>query len=344
MVKKQQGNTPGTAQTAHRPTLKTIASMTNLGVTTVSRALKDAPDISQRTKQRVRLVADEVGYTPNRAGVGLRTGKTNVITLALSLEEEIMGLTSHLVRGIAETLSGTPYHLTITPHSRDKSPLESIRYIVETRSADGIILSRTHPDDPRVNYLHKRRVPFATHGRTNGSVVHPFHDFDNERYMMEAIDRLVLKGRSNIAVVAPPEELTYHRHTMQGYNQAIKQHALKPFRKLPFNIENSLDEIEVESHRLFSSAHRPDGIISLSGGSTIAICCGLEKAGLKVGHEVDIVSKQNVNILPRFRKDIEIVNEDMTLAGKELAQQVIDSLNGIHPGALQSVVYSDSDT
>ena len=46
---------------AGRPTLKTIAYITGLGVTTVSRALNDAPDIGQATKERVRLVAEHLG-------------------------------------------------------------------------------------------------------------------------------------------------------------------------------------------------------------------------------------------------------------------------------------------
>ena len=50
----------GTAENS-RPTLKTIAFMTGLGVTTVSRALKDAPDIGEETKKRVKLVARQVG-------------------------------------------------------------------------------------------------------------------------------------------------------------------------------------------------------------------------------------------------------------------------------------------
>ncbi len=76
---------------AGRPTLKTIAFMTGLGVTTVSRALKDAPEIGEETRRRVQLVARQVGYRPNRAGVRLRTGKTNVISLVLNTEEQVMG-------------------------------------------------------------------------------------------------------------------------------------------------------------------------------------------------------------------------------------------------------------
>src|SRR6218665_2767247 len=85
--------TPGgmTGAMKERPTLKTIAYMTGLGITTVSRALKDAPDIGADTKERVRLVASQLGYQPNRAGVRLRTGKTNVIALVLNIDQELMG-------------------------------------------------------------------------------------------------------------------------------------------------------------------------------------------------------------------------------------------------------------
>ena len=57
--------------------------------------------------------------------------------------------------------------------------MEPVRYVVETGSADGIIISRTQPDDPRVRYMLERGFPFATHGRTEMGIDHPFHDFDN---------------------------------------------------------------------------------------------------------------------------------------------------------------------
>ena len=121
---------PGRAKVAvrrdERPTLKTIAYMTGLGVTTVSRALNDAPDIGQATKERVRLVAKQIGYRPNRAGVRLRTGRTNVISLILSIENEVLGMTSHLVYGISEFLSGSPYHLIVTPYDVRRDPLDPV--------------------------------------------------------------------------------------------------------------------------------------------------------------------------------------------------------------------------
>ena len=177
-----------------RPTLKTIAFMTGLAVTTVSRALKDAPDIGEETRRRVQLVARQVGYRPNRAGVRLRTGKTNVISLILDTEEQVMGFVSDMIYGISGHLAQTPYHLIVTPYSRNNDPLEPVRYVVDTGSADGIIISRTQPNDPRVRYMIEHGMPFATHGRTAMGIEHAYHDFDNAAFALAAVRRLRRSG------------------------------------------------------------------------------------------------------------------------------------------------------
>ena len=324
---------------AKRPTLKTIASITGLGITTVSRALKDAPDIGQQTKERVREVAEHLGYTPNRAGVGLRTGKTNVISLVLSLDEEVMGLTSHMVRGLSEALSTTPYHLTITPYSLGNSPLDTIRYITEHRTADGIILSRIEPLDERVRYLQKHHIPFATHGRTMLDFEHPYHDFDNEKFTTDAVSYLVARARSKIALLGPPDTLTYHHHAQTGYNTALQMRGLVPSQAFQCSTDDSLDYIESRCREVFKRKDRPDSIISLSGGSTIALCAGIEAAGLVIGKDVDIVSKQNVGVLQKIRPEIVTMNEDINLAGRELATFVIRSIQKAPPTQLQTIAY-----
>ena len=84
-----------------RPTLKTISRLSGLAVPTVSRALGNAPDIGQRTKDRVQAIAREIGYRPNRAGLRLRTGKTQVISLVISTDHDVMNQTAKLIGSIA---------------------------------------------------------------------------------------------------------------------------------------------------------------------------------------------------------------------------------------------------
>lgn len=320
-----------------RPTLKTIAYMTGLGITTVSRALKDAPDIGADTKERVRLVAAQLGYQPNRAGVRLRTGKTNVIALVLSIEEELMGFTSQMMFGISEVLAGTQYHLVLTPHAHQKDPMAPVRYILDTGSADGVIISRTAPDDQRVALMTERNFPFATHGRTDMGICHPFHDFDNESFAFQAVEKLASKGRRRIALLAPPAKLSYYLHTRIGFERGLAQFGATEVAMGRLTSEAPLDSIRTHMQALMASSEPPDGIVTISGSSAIALVAGLEAAGARLGDTVDMVSKQSAEFLNWIRPEIYTINEDVRQAGRELAKAVIARIDGVAPELLQSV-------
>lgn len=332
----KMGGAGATAVVRERPTLKTIAYMTGLGVTTVSRALKDAPDIGADTKERVRMVAQQLGYQPNRAGVRLRTGKTNVIALVLSIDEEIMGFTSQIVFGISEVLNGTQYHLVVTPHSHNKDPMVPIRYILDTGSADGVIISRTEPDDPRVRLLMERNMPFATHGRTDMNLAHPFHDFDNEAFAHEAVRCLTEKGRRRIALLQPPSKLSFYSHTRIGFQTGLHDYGAEEV-PLKVTIDTPLADIRHAVEALMRSPNAPDGIVSSSSSGAIAVNAGLEAAGKRLGIDVDIVAKQSSNILHWIRPEMLTMQEDLRLAGRELAKAVISRIDGIEPELLQSL-------
>lgn len=327
---------------AARPTLKTIAFMTGLGVTTVSRALKDAPDIGEETKRRVQLVARQVGYRPNRAGVRLRTGKTNVISLILNTDEQLLSFISDIIYGVSEELAGTPYHLILTPYSSSNDPMEPVRYVVETHSADGIIISQTEPNDPRVRYMLEHRFPFATHGRTTMGLEHPWHDFDNEAFAREAVRRLVERGRRRLALLAPPPALTYHRHTRDGFTEAVSAAGVT---EIPFGdawVDQPVERIKAQAARLLAGGRVPDGIVSSSGTGAFALAAAIEEAGMALGREIDVVTKQSSRLVQMFRRELMVVNEDFRLAGRELAKAVIASIGGRDARSLQTLAPSPS--
>jgi LacI family transcriptional regulator len=319
------------------PTLKTIAFMTGLAVTTVSRALKDAPDIGEDTRRRVQLVARQVGYRPNRAGVRLRTGKTNVISLVLDTEEQIGGFVSDLIYGISEQLARTPYHLIVTPYSRTNDPLEPVRYVVETGAADGLIISRTEPSDRRVRYMRDRDFPFATHGRTDMGVQHPFHDFDNYAFAAEAVRKLASLGRRRLALLAPPSTLSYHHHMRGGFLDTLAELGLTEIPWHGTTVDHSMAQIRERTLQIMQRSDRPDGIVSGGGAATFALVAGIEDAGLTLGADLDMVSKQMSNMLHLFRPRLLLVDEDIRLAGRELARSVIGCIAGADTASLQSL-------
>lgn len=322
---------------AGRPTLKTIAFMTGLGVTTVSRALKDAPDIGEDTKKRVQLVARQVGYRPNRAGVRLRTGKTNVISLILNTDEQFLSFISDIIYGITEELAVTPYHLILTPYSSRNDPMDPVRYVVETQSADGVIISQTEPNDARVRYMAEHGFPFATHGRTQMGIEHPWHDFDNAAFARAAVNKLVGRGRRRIALLAPPPALTYHRHTRDGFAEAIAEAGVQ---EVPFGnawVDQPVEQIRQQASALMAGPRRPDGIVCASGSGAFALAAAIEDAGMTLGREIDVVTKQSSRLVQMFRRELMVVSEDFRLAGRELARAVVSCIDRADPTGLQTL-------
>ena len=311
---------------SERPTLKTIAGETGLAIATVSRALKDAPDIGEETKKRVREAAERLGYRPNRAGVRLRTGKTNVIALVLSAEADMMSFTSRLLYSIAAELRGTAYHLVVMPYFNDQNPLDPIKYIVETGSADGVIINQTKPDDPRVRYLAEHHFPFATHGRTDMGINHPYYDFDNEAYGRLGAQELAKRGRKRLLLIAPPRTHSYSSHMITGFaHEAAANGAVFEIAS-DMTSDDSAEVIErVLAARLLREP-RIDGIVCGSTNTAMSVVSAAEGLGLVTGRDYDVVAKEAIPFLSRFRKEIIVIAEDVSRAGCFLARAVMAAI------------------
>ena len=320
-----------------RPTLRSLAEITGLGISTVSQALRNSPAIAEETRKRVQLAAQQAGYRPNRAGVRLRTGKTNVITVVLNPQDEGSGFFSQFVYGVSDALANSGYHLVITPYDL-QDPMSPIRYIVETASADGIILSRTQPNDARIRYLHDNGIAFATHGRTEMGIAHAFHDFDNEAFAYEAVRRLAERGRKRVALITPPPDLNYFHHTNKGYERGLIDFGLENFPLNSCNSDSPLAHVEALGRQLAANPQRPDGIISAATTSAFAISAGLQHEGLKISKDFDTVSKHSSKLMNIAMPGLISIPEDFHLAGFRLAQLLMQAIDGTVVETLQEVV------
>lgn len=320
-----------------RPTLKTIALETGLAIATVSRALKDAPDIGEETKRRVREVAKRVGYQPNRAGVRLRTGKTNVIALVLSTEADVMNHTSQLIYSVAAALRGTPYHMVVMPFFPDQDPMEPVRYIVETGSADGIIINQTKPNDPRVAYMASHGFPFAAHGRTDMGIEHSYFDFDNDSFGRLGAEVLMGKGRRKLAILAPPSEHSYGRHMIEGFTKEAAKAGLTAEVLQGVTSDNLAAHIDGVMRGRMARDDRPDGILCGSTTAAMAAIAAAEAVGLRLGQDFDTVAKEAFGLLHRFRPNVIVVRENVSDAGDFLARALVAEIERRAEGISQFV-------
>jgi len=306
-----------------KPTLKTISELSGLAITTVSRALSNAPDISISTKEKVKKIADEIGYIPDRAGVRLRTGRTNVISLIMSTDSEIMDMTGRLISSIALGLRGTPYHLNMTHHFPGDDPMKPIKYIVETGSADALIFNQVQPNDPRVHYLIEKRFPFTMHGRSCSNEKQSFVDYDNGEFAKIAIEKLVKKNRKHILMITPPQNQSYGLEMVQSAKNTAEKHNISLIIAPIITSDSSITLISDTVSKQVINNKKIDGILVGTPKGAMAAVAGFEKLNLTIGQDIDIVAKDAVNFLKLFRNQIIVINENVEIAGKKLAEAAI---------------------
>ncbi|MBE0412269.1 LacI family transcriptional regulator [Yoonia sp.] len=309
-----------------KPTLKTIAGLTGLAVPTVSRALNDAPDIGQRTKTLVRKIAQDIGYVPNRAGVRLRTGRTNVISLVMPTEHDMMNHTARLISSVAGGLRNTPFHLIVTPFFPDQDPVEPLRYIVETGSADAVIFNQITPQDPRVAYLMDQQFPFATHGRSDWAARHPYYDFDNNAFGRLATAALADRGRKRVLLIAPPPAQNYARHMIRGVTDVAADRGIALIVATAVTSDSASEDVVADVMDVLRADPAIDAIITASTSSAMAAVAGLEQHGATVGREIDIFTKEAIPFLKLFRPDIMTISERVGTAGAFLARAAIQAI------------------
>jgi LacI family transcriptional regulator len=322
---------------AQRATLKTISDLTGLSLSTVSLALRGGARLKPETHKRVTEAAAELGYVPDRAGVRLRTGKTNVIALALQHAGETIDFARYLIQGIGHAVEGTRYHLNVTPDFKHDDSLGSIRHILENRLADGLIVTHTSARDPRVQLMMDYDYPFVTHGRTEFYTPHAYHDFDSERFVRLALERMAGLGRRRIMLVVG-SEATYNFHLIaMAYRRIASEMNLDARLASETVAGGTPEQMRAYGIHLASSADRPDGIICDSELRSLCIIAGLEEAGITTGPDIHFICKQTAGLLPALHPTIDTIEEDVLAAGAELTRLLLARIEGKPPQTLQTL-------
>jgi LacI family transcriptional regulator len=233
----------------------------------------------------------------------------------------MMNHTARLIASVAGGLRGTPYHLIITPYFPDQDPLDPVRYVVETRSADGVILNQTEPDDRRVRYLLDRDFPFATHGRTDWS--HPYADYDNERFARLATRALFDRGRRRIGLLRPPLRQSYSIHCDTGVREECAVLGCRSETIEGATSDSPSATVASAVRAVLSRPDRPDGLVIPATVAAMAAVAAAEDLGLVIGRDFDVASKEAIPFLKRFRKEIIAIPESVSDAGAFLTKALI---------------------
>ena len=322
--------------TRTRATLRTIAELTGLSQSTVSLSLRGGTSLKEETRRRIAEVAASVGYVPDRAGVRLRTGKTNVIALVLDGAEDSIDFARHLIQGIGHAIKGTRYHMNVSPEFDRSRSVDTVRYILENRTADGLIITHTTARDPRVQLLTDADFPFVTHGRTEFFSPHAYHDFHSEEFVRLSVERLAAKGCKSVMLVIGGDATNNYHTIVTMFERAAAKLKLET-RLISRTDTQSAAELRQIGRDLARDPNRPDGIMCDSEMRAICLISGLNDGGLRVPEDVQFVCKQTSDVLPALFPAIDTIEEDVFAAGGELTRLLLRRIAGEPAEKLQTL-------
>ncbi|MEO0989976.1 MAG: LacI family DNA-binding transcriptional regulator, partial [Pseudomonadota bacterium] len=177
-----------------------MAQELGLAKGTVSRALNDYPDISERTRMRVKRKALEMGYAPLAHAQAIRTGRARSLGLVLQMgqPDTQRPFLAEFLAGVTTAASRKRWSLTTATAPSEPEVLETMQRLIEERKADGFILPRTKINDPRVELVKAQDVPFVLYGRTGDPSECAWFDILGETAMEDAVHRLHRFGHRRI--------------------------------------------------------------------------------------------------------------------------------------------------
>ena len=321
-----------------RPTLRTISELTGLSLSTVSLALRGGEKLKAETRDKVREAAERVGYVPDKAGVRLRTGRADAIGIILDGREDSVGFSRNLIRGINDAAGERSISLNVYPEFDRVTSERTIRTLVSSGHVDGLILTHTEPQDRRVKMLLELDFPFATHGRTELFTPHAYHDFDSARFVEMGLRLIADAGSKHVLAVLSDNKTFNHRNVWRSFETCLGQYNLtgEVHEDRP-NPEQHIVQIRELGMKIAKDGVPYDAILCDNELVAISLVTGLRDAGVVVGKDLQIVSKQTSNLLPALFPNVIGLEETVYESGKELARLLFDCMDGVDVEKLQTL-------
>ncbi|WP_137130918.1 LacI family DNA-binding transcriptional regulator [Rhizobium sp. FY34] len=324
-----------------RPNLRQIATELGLSVTTVSRALKDGPEVHPDTIRRVKAAADAAGYVPNLHGRALRTGLTRTLTAILPMEtrdylSDIAKLP--LIEGMTLAAREGGYSLSVYSTTPEEDPQENLARLIQIGGADGIVITRMVSDDPRIPYLLERGIPFIAFGRTSTAFDYAFVDVDNEGIAFDATRMLLDRGCRRIALQLLTREDQYSAARLVGYTKAMNT-AGQPIDPQMIGHEDfTMEASEGWISRLLDMPDPPTGLVCANELGLLGALGATRRKRLVVGRDFHIVVRDNTHMCRYLSVPLIAHVVDMVGIGRSLVQGLIRQIEEPNAPRMQRVV------
>ncbi|PRB03539.1 hypothetical protein CQ046_09190 [Chryseobacterium sp. MYb7] len=259
-----------------RTTIKDLAKMLNISTSTVSRALKDHPDISSSVKLKVKEAAETFNYVPNDFAISFRKNSSKVIGLIVP-EISIFFLPS-IINGISSVLNKEGYRFFILSSDDSyETEKEHIETCINSR-VDGILISLTKEtkDGEHLKKLKEMEIPVIIFDKTVPQQSFESVIFDNIKTAELCAQKLIDQGCKNILAIFGDENLEITQSRLRSFENKISQSS---DIQLEIIFCKSADIVK-QKLDIFLDDHSFDGFFAMSDETLMGLHSSLIKRSL----------------------------------------------------------------
>lgn len=304
-------------------TMRDIAKIAGTSLSTVSKALNNSNEIPEVTREKIRRIAEQHGYTPNLIARSLRTDSTKVIGMIVPDSSNLYY--ARLLRGAQDILHQAGYSIVVA-NTEENADLEreQINAMISLR-VSGIIAT---PVDER-SYL-SITTPLVFVSRCASQYKNNFSFVITDDYYggFTAIDYLLTQGKREIYFLSGPKNISIATERCRGYIDAHIKHGV------PYSEDRIIyDCLTMEDgYKAFEQIHAENphakGLFCSSDNLAIGVLAKARDLGLQIPRDVGIVGYDNIEILQYLDYPLTTVSQARYQIGSEGAEALLKKLNG----------------
>lgn len=308
-----------------KTTIVDIAKRMKISASTVSRALSDHSEVSQKTKEKVKKIAREMNYQPNIVAQSLKRGHSKIIGVLVPQVRHMFF--AEIMAGISDVADEAGYNVLICQSNENyEKEVKNVETLIQQQIAGLLVsVSETTTNFDHFNLLKNNKIPLVFFDRVCEEVEASQVGVNDYESAFEAVEYLIQRGYKRIAHLAGFSQLPIARERMRGYRDALAKYHYSD----DLVVENGLNE-EDGAHSFLSLynnvTEKPDAIFAVTDPVAIGAYQEIKKMGLKIPDDIALMGFSNNPIASLIEPPMSTVDQPAYEIGKEAVKLLLEHI------------------
>lgn len=315
--------------TAKEVTIYDLARKLNISIATVSRALKDDPVVSKKTRKKIADLAEAMGYRSNNFARNLRTQRTNTIGVIVPrLNSYFM---STVIAGIESIANSEGYNLIISQSSESAEKETASAKTMFNNRVDGLLVSLAYDTDNTSHFdsFIKKNIPLIFFDRIADNLECTSILINNKKAAYEATTHLISLGKKRIVYITATPKRNVYIDRLQGYKEALADQKIG-FKQEYVLISNLSQEAGAEAAKtILQMDPLPDAVFVANDNCAVGCMIALKAAGIRIPEDIAFAGFNNDPVSTVVEPNLTTINYPGYEMGQVAARHLINHLNGI---------------